>query len=96
MPGPVAYWTWTTAILAVAIGLTVAVVMTWRRAERRRLANPRLLHGVATGPEVRAAAGLREVRRRARHAPPPPRLKLFHAPLSEPQTESKKFDSQFD
>ncbi len=70
MPGPLAYWTWTTTVLAGAVGVTVAVVVAWRRAERRRLANPRLLHGVATGPEVKAAAGLREVRRRARHARP--------------------------
>ena len=70
MPGPVAYWTWTTGVLAVAAGLAVAVVVAWRRSERRRLANPRLLHGVATGPEVKVDAGLREVRRRARHARP--------------------------
>ncbi len=70
MPGPVAYWTWTAVVLAAAVGVTVAVVVAWRRSERRRLANPRLLDGVATGPEVRAAAGLREVRRRARHARP--------------------------
>ncbi len=70
MPGPVVYWAWTTMVLAAAVGVTVAVVVAWRRSERRRLANPRLLHGVATGPEVRAAAGLREVRRRARHARP--------------------------
>ena len=55
-------------VLTVAVGMTVAIVAAWRRSERRRRANPRLLHGVATTPEVRAAAGLREVRRRARHA----------------------------
>jgi len=70
MPGPVAYWTATTVVLAAAAGLATAAVVAWRRSERRRLANPRLLHGVATGPEVAAAAGLREVRRRARHARP--------------------------
>ena len=70
MPGPLAYWAWTTAVLVAAVGVTVTIVVGWRRSERRRLSNPRLLHGVATGPEVRAAAGVREVRRRARHARP--------------------------
>ncbi|NCD16198.1 MAG: type VI secretion protein [Actinobacteria bacterium] len=70
MPGPLAYWAWTTVVLAAAVGIATSAVVGWRRSERRRLTNPRLLHGVATGPEVRAAAGLREVRRRARHARP--------------------------
>lgn len=70
MPGPVTYWAVTCIVLVSAAALVLAAVRWWRRAERRRRADPRSLAGIATRAEIMAAAGLKEVRRRARHARP--------------------------
>ncbi|MEE6296623.1 type IV secretory system conjugative DNA transfer family protein [Georgenia wangjunii] len=70
MPGAVTYWALTSVVLMATATVIVIVARWWRRSKRRGEADPRSLAGIATAAEVTAAAGLRAVRRRARHARP--------------------------
>jgi len=72
LPGPVAYWTATTAVFAAVVGVVFASSRLHRRLVPGPLTHDRIrsLPGLANAAEAEAAAGRRALLRRARDRVP--------------------------